>query len=110
MINVADPALKDIRLRQALAYCFNQEAYCADIGRGLARRRSPAPSRLRALTTVPLRYPAYNLAKAQALVAVVVGRPRRCQAVHQVHDDDGTDVADVGRVRAGRSTRPPAST
>jgi peptide/nickel transport system substrate-binding protein len=67
MINVTDPLLKDIRLRQALAYCFNQEQYGTDIGRGLLKPITgpfPSPSPYYGTTS----YPAYNLAKAQALV------------------------------------------
>jgi peptide/nickel transport system substrate-binding protein len=67
MINVADATLKDIRLRQALAYCFNQEAFCADIGSGLlvpTQGPFPSPSPYYG----PTGYPAYNLTKAQGLV------------------------------------------
>ncbi|MGA2208898.1 MAG: ABC transporter substrate-binding protein [Acidimicrobiales bacterium] len=68
MINVADKTMKDIRLRQALAYGFSQAEYCTDIGRGLLTPVSgpfPAPSPY--YSAVP--YPQYDVGKAQALVA-----------------------------------------
>jgi peptide/nickel transport system substrate-binding protein len=67
MINVTDPTLKDLRLRQALAYCFNQSEFITDIGKNLLKPITgpfPSPSPYYG----PTNYPAYNLSKAQALV------------------------------------------
>ncbi|MFZ0170219.1 MAG: ABC transporter substrate-binding protein [Acidimicrobiales bacterium] len=68
MINTSDKLLKDLRLRQALAYSFSQPYYCADIGKGLLKPITgpfSAPSPYYA----PVNYPAYDPAKAKALVA-----------------------------------------
>ena len=47
MINTSDKPLKDIRLRQALAYSFSQPDYCADIGKGLLKPiTGPFPPRV----------------------------------------------------------------
>lgn len=67
MVNMVDPVLKDVRLRQALAHSFDQEAYHIDIGRGIDRTTTgpfapPSPY------YAPTGYPSYDLAKAQALV------------------------------------------
>lgn len=67
MINCRDSMMKDIRLRQACAYAFNQVAYCQDIGRGMITPINgpfSAPSPYSGATG----YPAYDLAKAKALV------------------------------------------
>jgi peptide/nickel transport system substrate-binding protein len=67
MINCRDPLMKNLQLRQACAYAFNQQEYCTDIGRGLVTPINgpfSAPSPYSGTTS----YPAYNLAKAKALV------------------------------------------
>jgi peptide/nickel transport system substrate-binding protein len=67
MINCRDALMKDVRLRQACAYAFNQAEYCQDIGRGLVTPINgpfSPPSPYSGSTS----YPAYNLAKAKALV------------------------------------------
>lgn len=67
MINLRDPMMKDIRLRQACAYAFSQPEYAADIGKGMVTPIAgpfPSPSPYYG----PTSYPGYNLAKAQALV------------------------------------------
>ncbi|HXY44575.1 MAG TPA: ABC transporter substrate-binding protein [Acidimicrobiales bacterium] len=68
MVNTADPTMKDLRLRQALAYSFSQPYYCTDIGKGLLEPITgpfSAPSPYYA----PVKYPAYDPAKAKSLVA-----------------------------------------
>ncbi len=68
MVNTSNSVLKDIRLRQALAYCFSQEDYCSDIGKGLLKPITgpfPSPSPYYA----PTNYPGYDPQKAKSLVA-----------------------------------------
>ena len=68
MVFVQDPLLKDIRLRQALAYSVNQAEYSKLIGKNITRPTNgpfPPPSPYAAATG----YPAFDPAKAKALVA-----------------------------------------
>lgn len=68
MVFVQSPILKDIRLRQALAYGFNQAEYIKVVGKSIVTPASgpfPAPSPFNA----PTGYPSYDLAKAKSLVA-----------------------------------------
>lgn len=67
MINCADPMLKDVRLRQALAYATNQEEIVKVIGLNITKPTNgpfPAPSPYASSTG----YPSFNLAKAKSLV------------------------------------------
>jgi ABC-type transport system substrate-binding protein len=67
MINTKDPLLKDIRLRQALAYSMDQAGYCEGIGKGIIKPTAgpfPKPSPFYSDTG----YPEFNLAKAKSLV------------------------------------------
>ena len=67
MINCQSPLMKDIRLRQAAAYAFNQAEYCKLIGKNIVYPTNgpfPHPSPYASATP----YPGYDLAKAKALV------------------------------------------
>ncbi len=67
MINCADPLLKDIRLRQALAYGTNQGEYLQVIGRNIAKPTNgvfPPPSPYASDTG----YPTYDPKKAKSLI------------------------------------------
>ncbi|MHB1988411.1 MAG: ABC transporter substrate-binding protein [Acidimicrobiales bacterium] len=68
MINCADPVLKDIRLRQALAYATSQKEYNAVIGRNITKQTNglfPPPSPYASDTG----YPSFDVSKAKSLVA-----------------------------------------
>ncbi len=68
MVNCADPVMKDIRLRQALAYATNQKEINQVIGKGVSVPTDglfPPPSPYASDT----HYPGYDLAKAKSLVA-----------------------------------------
>ncbi len=68
MVNCSDPVMKDIRLRQALAYATNQKQLNQVIGKGITTPTDgifPAPSPYASNT----HYPGFDLAKAKSLVA-----------------------------------------
>jgi peptide/nickel transport system substrate-binding protein len=68
MINCSDPTMKDLRLRQALAYATSQKEYIDVIGQKIITSTDglfPKPSPYASTTG----YPSYNLSKAKSLVA-----------------------------------------
>jgi peptide/nickel transport system substrate-binding protein len=68
MINVSDPVMKDIRLRQALAYATNQKQLDQVIGKGITTPTNglfPKPSPYASNTG----YPGFDLARAKSLVS-----------------------------------------